>query len=76
MTAKSGKHANPTLPLDAKAVRIAGGGGLAACLRGRSETRKRRTGYRGTTSERTEPGEASGVRRAGPDTANQMQDQP
>ena len=37
-----------------QAIRIARGGGLASCLRGKTGARKGRSGYRGTTSE--EPG--------------------
>ena len=51
----SGRPVNPALPLNADAVRIARGGGLASCLRGERDARKGRHGYRGITSE--EPAE-------------------
>jgi len=54
MTEISGRPANTALPLNAEAIRIARGGGLASCLRGKTGARKGRSGYRGTTSE--EPG--------------------
>ena len=66
MTEISGNHANPTLPLDAAATRIAEGGGLLACLRGRPKARRPRAGYCGRTSELSKPG-------AGPDETNQNQ---
>ena len=54
MTEISGSHAASALPLNAEAIRIARGGGLASCLRGEPGAREGRSGYRGTTSE--EPG--------------------
>ena len=54
MTEFSGGPVNPALPLNAEAIRIARGGGLASCLRGEPGAREGRSGYRGTTSE--EPG--------------------
>ena len=54
MTEISGGPVNPALPLNAEALRIARGGGLASCLRGVPGAREERSGYRGTTSE--EPG--------------------
>ena len=54
MTEFSGSPVESVLPLDAEAIRIARGGGLASGLRGERGARKGRSGYRGTTSE--EPG--------------------
>ena len=56
MTEISGRPAKPVLPLDAEALRIARGGGLASGLRGGPGARKGRSGYRGTTSEEPGPG--------------------
>ena len=57
MTEISGSHAASALPLNAEALRIARGGGLASCLHGDRGARKGRSGYCGTTSE--EPGACS-----------------
>ena len=57
MTEFSGSPVKSVLPLNAEAIRIARGGGLASCLRGEPGARKGRSGYRGTTSE--EPGAES-----------------
>ena len=57
MTEFSGSPVESVLPLDAEAIRIARGGGLASGLRGERGARKGRSGYRGTTSE--EPGAGS-----------------
>ena len=54
MTEFSGRPVKPVLPLNAEALRIVRGGGLASGLRGERGARKGRSGYRGTTSE--EPG--------------------
>ena len=54
MTEFSGRPVKSALPLNAEALRIARGGGLASCLRGERGARKGRPSYRGTTSE--EPG--------------------
>ena len=54
MTEFSGRPVKSALPLNAEALRIARGGGLASGLRGERGARKGRPGYRGTTSE--EPG--------------------
>ena len=54
MTEFSGSPVKSVLPLNAEAIRIARGGGLASCLRGEPGAREGRSGYRGTTSE--EPG--------------------
>ena len=56
MTEISGGPVNPALPLNAEALRIARGGGLASCLRGVPGAREGRSGYRGTTSEEPGPG--------------------
>jgi hypothetical protein len=56
MTEFSGGPADPALPLNAEALRIARGGGLASCLRGEPGARKGRSGYCGTTSEQPGPG--------------------
>ena len=55
MTEISGRPVKQALPLNAEALRIARGGGLASGLRGDGGARKGRSGYRGTTSE--EPGQ-------------------
>ena len=56
MTEISGGPVNPALPLNAEALRIARGGGLASGLHGERGARKGRSGYRGTTSEEPGPG--------------------
>ena len=56
MTEISGRPVKPALPLNAEAIRIARGGGLASCLRDERGARKGRSGYRGTTSEEPGPG--------------------
>ena len=57
MTEFSGRPVKSALPLNAEALRIARGGGLASGLHGERGARKGRPGYRGTTSE--EPGAGS-----------------
>lgn len=51
MTEFSGSPVKSVLPLNAEALRIARGGGLASGLRGEPGAREERSGYREITSE-------------------------
>ena len=77
MTEISGGPVNPALPLDAEALRIARGGGLASGPHGERGARKGRSGYRGTTSEEPGSGPADAMTRTVAATRHEtIQNQP